>query len=313
MNDRWAWAAEEDYYRRFVGVDYFRARKIYLRALPEFSGAFVNWAFDRLNNTVTLRCAQLSDQTMENYFRVFNTFKPELVNGNPGHLYAISRFFEKKGGLTNKPEVIVSTGEVLHDFEREKIEQVFGTRIYDFYGARECPSIAGECSHGLMHLFTHSNRVEVLGCKSDGDEGEVAITTLHNFSMPLIRYRIGDEAVLGPSKCGCGSPLPTLRSVIGRTNDHFLTKDGRLIHGLYFTRFLRRIVSVEEFKIIQEDYDRIRIVLVAKKLDRKWTDQADARIREVMGVDCKVMWELVDEIPQSIGKHSYTSSMLFKG
>ena len=65
-----------------------------------------------------------------------------------------------------------------------------------------------------------------------------------------------------------------MRSVIGRTNDHFLTKDGRLIHGLYFTKFLRRIVSIEEFKIIQEDYDRVRIVLVAKKLDRKWTDQA---------------------------------------
>ena len=42
VSDRWALAAEEDYYRRFVGVDYFHARKISLRTLPEFRATLTN-------------------------------------------------------------------------------------------------------------------------------------------------------------------------------------------------------------------------------------------------------------------------------
>jgi len=85
---------------------------------------------------------------------------------------------------------------------REEIEFVFGTKAYDFYGSREVSNIAGECDAGRMHLFDFWNCVEVLDDTktrqvSTGQEGAVAITNVFNYSMPLIRYDIGDMACSG--------------------------------------------------------------------------------------------------------------------
>jgi len=310
---RWALAAEEYYYRHFVGIDHFRARKVLLRRDYMTPKGIRRLYSERIENTVMLGCLQLSKSRLERYLRVFNAYKPELIQGNASYLYAISRFLEKRGTLVSKPKAIVSMSEVLHDFMRETIERAFGAKVYDFYGTREAPSIAGECSQGLMHIFTYQNQVEALESLSSQGK-ELAITTLHNFSMPLIRYRIGDEAILGPRSCSCGCQLPTLKSIIGRTADYFLTKDGRLVHGFIFILMLRRNRSIESFKIIQEDYDRIRMLVVAETLDKRWTDLVDEKTRELMGINCKVVWELVDEIPESAGgKYSFASSMLYKG
>ena len=80
---------------------------------------------------------------------------------------------------------------------RQKIENIFGTKLYDFYGSREAACIAAECKYGLMHVFSFNNYVEILDNNDqpveEGEEGKVIITNLHNYSMPLIRYEITER------------------------------------------------------------------------------------------------------------------------
>lgn len=196
---------------------------------------------------------------------------------------------------------------------RERIESVFGVKVYDFYGAREAQAIAGECSHGLLHVFTFNNHVELLNLKSGGDEGEVIITLLHSFSMPFIRYRIGDVAASGPSRCSCGCPLPTLKRITGRIVDYFVREDGGLVYGLYFIRLLRVNRWVKSFQVIQEDYKRVRIIVAVERVDKSWIKYVEDQIRLTMGLDCKVIWEFVNEIPKTVsGKHLYVKSLLYR-
>ena len=50
----------------------------------------------------------------------------------------------------------------------------------------------------------------------DGELGEVVVTSLDNFLMPLIRYKIGDLAIKSKkiSKCKCGRSLPILKKLL---------------------------------------------------------------------------------------------------
>ena len=70
------------------------------------------------------------------------------------------------------------------------------------------------------------NLVEVINKNgepcSPGEEGEIALTNLTNYSMPIIRYKIGDFGILKePSECSCGCNYPMLKKVIGRKTDIF--------------------------------------------------------------------------------------------
>ena len=52
------------------------------------------------------------------------------------------------------------------------------------------------------------------------------VTPLYGYAMPLLRYRLGDIAELGPPT-PCSDGLPTLRAILGRDRHVFRTREGR--------------------------------------------------------------------------------------
>jgi phenylacetate-CoA ligase len=203
---------------------------------------------------------------------------------------------------------------------REQIEAVFATKVYNFYGATEVGSIAGECKEGLMHIFSFYNNVEILDNKdqpvNNGEEGRVIVTNLYNYLMPLIRYEIGDMALLGPKRCKCGNVLPTLENVTGRITDWFIKEDETTISPMFFMflfmpKYRKRFLK--KFQIIQEDYKKIRILIVTENSKEIPQKEIDEKIKQMMGKDCKIIWEFVDEIPKTkSGKYIYIKSLVWR-
>ncbi len=152
-----------------------------------------------------------------------------------------------------RPKAVISTGETLNKWRREIIEEAFG-RVYNFYGAREAPSIAGECSDGSLHVFSFNNLVEILddsGRKAPSRVlGNVVVTPLHNYAMPLIRYEIGDMARAVEGRCPCGSILPRMGRIEGRTTEFVVRRDGSLLGGEFFEGVFRVEGWVREFQVI---------------------------------------------------------------
>jgi len=145
----------------------------------------------------------------------------------------------------------------------------------------------------------------------DGIEGELIVTLLTNYAMPLLRYRIGDRGVLAPAGTGWqGQSARVLKGVTGRTTDAFRSQNGTLIDGEYFTHLLYFRDWISQFQIVQKDYARIlvRIVRCGEQPANAERQIADG-VRAVMGSGCHVEFDYCDRIePGASGKYRYTIS-----
>jgi phenylacetate-CoA ligase len=319
---KWSNATNKYYYHNMLGIDEMHCKKVILWGSERdiFEGTIglrakiSNW----LTNTIFLNSFRMTKEDMEKYVKIINQYKPELIRGYASSLYELCKFAEMNDLKIFTPKVLVSAAETLNDYMREKIESVFGTKVYNFYGSREVNGIAGECREGSMHIFIFSNYVEILDYHNlpvtEGREGKIIVTNLHNYSMPLIRYEIGDTGILESRRCKCGNQLPILKKITGRITDHFIKKDGTIIHGEYFTHLFYLKDWIKTFRVIQEDYDKIRILAVPQgKINEIEKKDIENKIKLVMGKDCKIYWEFLEEIskPKS-GKHLYTQSLLYE-
>lgn len=229
--------------------------------------------------------------------------------GHPENLYDLARFAGLERIAPNPPASIVTGGANLFSWMRPEIEQVFRSQVFDRYGSREARGLAGECNqHAGLHVCMPSAYFEIL--RQDGtptrpgELGEVVVTTLRNYSMPLLRYRIGDLAAWSDRHCACGRQWPLLEEIAGRTRDLFRRRDGSRV------RITESTFSVEQwiwkFQVIQEDYDLVRARLVPHANSPISDDQRErgierirGAIRDLMGEQCTVEVTLTDHIDAS--------------
>ncbi len=273
-----------------------------------------------LSNELWLNTFRITPQLMHSYVRQLNAFKPVQILAYAESAYELARFIEREGLEVYAPKSIMTSAGTLYPQMRAKIEQVFRAPVFNRYGSREVGDIASECGqHRGLHICPLTHYVEILRtdgtAAAPGEVGEVVVTLLTNFSMPFIRYRIGDMASWAEAACPCGCAWPMLKEVTGRVSDTFSTRDGSKVHGEYFTHLFYFRDWVEKFQVIQEDFEHVRILLVA--LDKAADTQTYAKdledithkIRLVLGDACQVEYSFVDHIPPSAsGKYRYTIS-----
>jgi phenylacetate-CoA ligase len=267
-----------------------------------------NWLFNRkLVNSFTM-----SESDMGELVSTWNRFKPAIIWTYVDSILEFARFVSRNGLEVVAPRAIVTTAGTLHESAREIIEGALKTRVLNQYGSREVGVIGCETpgSDGLR-LCEWKHYIEVVDdqgnqCPS-GIEGEIVITCLENYSMPLIRFKIGDRGVL----CDDGL-VKRLAGVSGRVTDHFVLRDGSLVHGEYFTHLFYFRNWVKRFQVIQTEYDQVicRVVLHQDPVSEDLMD-IEVKVKLVMGKNCVVRFDFVDEIlPSKSGKYLYTRSEL---
>src|ERR1035438_2479361 len=103
----------------------------------------------------------------------------------------------------------------LLEHQRRAIEEAFKTRVFDQYGQAEMQSFWYECEAGRMHAHPLAGITEILRPDGTpaalGEMGEVVLTGLVNYAMPLVRYRVGDTARFATESCSCGRGMPVDR------------------------------------------------------------------------------------------------------
>jgi phenylacetate-CoA ligase len=198
---------------------------------------------------------------------------------------------------------------------REKLEQVFGCAVYNLYGSREVSDIAWELpqKRGLW-APPWANFIEIVdddgSTVAAGTEGNIVVTSLTNYAMPLVRYWIGDRGALMPQH-QTGPGVQVLSHVSGRTVDTFRRRDQTLVDGEYFTHLLYFRPWVWKFQVVQTSHTRLlfKIVLANGSAPKAELDDITTRSRLAMGGDCHVDFEFSEEIPAlPSGKFRYTIS-----
>ena len=274
---------------------------------------------DYFLNTTRLNSFVLTPESIEKYVDHLNRTQPKLIIAYVQSIYAIAIYAKKNGLKVRAQNGIHAAAGTVHPFMRKEIESVFQCKVYNYYGSREAGSIASECSaHNGLHIMMDHTYVEVVDndgrqC-NPGEVGNILITTLNNFSMPLIRYQIGDIGALSePGDCSCACNYPKLESVLGRTTDLFRTEDGSVVMPEYFIHLIGVVCNkgaIKLFQVVQEAIDRIRVIMV---LETDLLDETRLEIEEkiklVMGANCLVIFDIVNDIPKTkTGKYLYTIS-----
>ncbi len=180
-------------------------------------------------------------------FRKFNEslikFEPEIILGYANSLALFANFLKENGLRTCSPKGIITSAEVLSDEARTVIQETFHSPVFNRYGCREFSVIASECEeHSGLHIMAEGLYVEIVDGAGQpvaaGEIGDILVTDLLNFGMPLVRYQIGDRGSWAVGVCPCGRSLPRLQSIAGRVTDFVVGSDQRLILGVFLATYV---------------------------------------------------------------------------
>jgi phenylacetate-CoA ligase len=261
-----------------------------------------------LDRAVYLDTIHLTDAKVAAFAAELRRHRPGLVFGHAHSLYLVACHLKKTGVLDIRPDGIISTAMVLHDYQRKVIADVFGTPVTNRYGCEEVSLIASQCeAHAGLHVNADNVYVEA----PTGTPGPLVVTDLVNRAMPLVRYAIGDVAVGAGRTCTCGRGLPLLDRIEGREADYVVTPAGTLVSGISLTEnFALLIDGTAQVQIVQETVHDLRIRLVAGEgFGPASRGQIEKLVRDTFGPTVRFEVELVDAIPQEpSGKYRFCIS-----
>src|SRR5262249_50657222 len=127
------------------------------------------------------------------------------------------------------------------------------------------------------------------------------ITDLNNFSVPLIRYRIGDLAVAmdNAKPCPCGRGLPRIGQIIGRSQGMIVCANGTWLPTTFFAHLFKDYdYAVQQFQIVQKERGAFEIRIVkADQFSESAIQEILQSLRKFTGPETHIDVTYVDEIP----------------
>lgn len=260
------------------------------------------WRYNYPGNAILFSTTHISAESAPAYARALRDFRPELIDGYPSALLALSRLAKSQHLALPRPRAIIVTAETLSDGARQEIQEAFGAGLSNQYASSEPSCFWCDCEHGIMHQNPEYGISEILdenGAEvAPGQSGEVVVTSFLNRVMPLIRYRLGDMAVRGPdAMCACGRSMPRVESIVGRTDD-ILFIPGRGYVGRLDPVF-KGVTDILEAQIVQDSLETLTVLLVpadgfAESTERLLRDN----ILKKVGNQVTLTIRRVDRIPR---------------
>lgn len=272
---------------------------------------------DALLNRVTVDSRALDPGRAAGTLERLRRFRPAYAYGYTSMLLAFADVIEASGpgGDALGLRAAIYTSESCLPTQARRLELVLGCPVTPEYGCSEVDIIAFGCPRGGLHVNAESICVEIIPCdEAPAGAGEVVITDLNNTLMPMLRYRLGDLARHGAGSCPCGSTLPLLAEVTGRSQGQFfLTRRGTRIHSQTLAYLFEEWAAdgwpLHQFQMIQEALGHLRIELAVTPGGALDLEAATARIRaeveEILEEPCRIDVEVVDAVDAGRGGRKF--------
>lgn len=212
------------------------------------------WQHNPIYNEVQFSPFTMSEQNLPKYIEEIARYKPEYLHGYPSAIDIIAEFIlrNRLEGQIPRIKAAFLASEGCSEFQRQRIESAFRTRVFSWYGHTERLIFGGECEkttdyhqipdYGLLEVVDESGAT----CK-EHERGEIVGTGFLNRCLPLVRYRTGDYAEKIDYRCACGRNWDRFRNVEGhRKQEMVIGKTGARIsiaalnmHGALFDKVIR--------------------------------------------------------------------------
>jgi len=226
-------------------------------------------------------------------------FDPKLIRGTPSYLRLLAEAMAERGieGLGDR--VVRTEGEVTDEETRRYLESSFKCKVFDEYSSWDFGNGAWQCTKREgYHIDADLLILEVVRGNeqvSPGERGEIVVTNLLNYAMPLIRYRVGDIGVLDDKTCSCGRGLPLLKSIEGREADCFTLPSGQLVTPRTIMTVIQGTPGVSRYQAVQESMNQVRIELMRRGNEPDVSkDELVARCHNILGEDIEIEVSITD-------------------
>lgn len=235
-------------------------------------------------------------------------YKPKYLITVPSFLLKMIEYAENHGINYKKSSVYgaVCIGESLRnqDFTdselAKKIKEKWNIQLFSTYASTEMSTAFAECEFqkgGHHHpeliiaeiLDNEGNNV------SEGEDGELVVTTLGVEALPLLRFKTGDLVRGHYEKCKCGRNTMRLGPVVGRKKQMIKYK-GTTIYPPAMNDILNGFESIALYQIIIKNSelgtDEILVKLSCENADDDFLHEVRDRFRAKLRVAPKI--ELVE-------------------
>jgi phenylacetate-CoA ligase len=181
---------------------------------------------------------------------------------------------------------------------RARIESAFGARCVDHTGASEVGATGFSCeARDCVHLIESEFVVEVIDPSTgrlagEGTEGELVLTNLGRWGMPVVRYRTGDRVRAVRGRCACGRTFVRLMGgILGRVDD-MITVRGVNVFPSALEGIVRRFAEIEEFAIevyADRGMDEVRLLVETRAADAQpLCDRVRDAVHAGLSLRCQV-------------------------
>jgi phenylacetate-CoA ligase len=288
----------------------FRDRCVILRGhVVETASNGIYWKKALFGRWLVMSSHHMTEETLPAYIDRIRRFRPRFIHAYPSTAVILARYM-REHEIKPFPTVkaILCGSENLYPWQRSLLTEVFGCRVFSWYGNSEQTVLAGECEESThYHIFPEYSIVELIGrdgrpVRGSGAMGEVVTTNLTNYVCPLIRYRTMDVAVATEKRCSCGREYPLLEKVEGRLQEFIVTRGGHLISVTPINYESGAFENIKQFQMYQEEIGELIMKIVRKPTyTEKDTLQLTQELRWQLGDDVNVHVHFVDEIPRTEG------------
>ena len=214
---------------------------------------------------------------------------------------------------------IISASELLKENVREELKKIFDCDVVSRYANEENGILGQDCleNNHEIHLNVADYYFEFLKLDEDkpaknGELARIVVTDLWNYALPMIRYDTGDLAIVGESECSVKSDI-VIKEIFGRKVDLIYDINENPVSPHMITNNMWDIEDVKQFKFIQEDKDKYKLLLNMENSKKCDEDLIINRFKKILGSDSKIEIEYTDKIPAlKSGKVKYIEN-LYRG
>jgi phenylacetate-CoA ligase len=198
---------------------------------------------------------------------------------------------------------IIFGSERSSDAMKRQVKDLLGVEhLFDIPGMTELygPGTGLDCiHHSGIHYWADYYIIEILDPDtlkpvSEGEIGEMVVTTLTKEAVPLIRYRTRDLTRLIPGTCPCGSVLPRHDRLLGRSDDMIIFRAVNIYPGQ-----VDHVLS--GIKGIGSEYQ----IIVDRKEDGR--DHMRIKVESAQGVEADQFEDLANRISREVKKQIMVS------
>ncbi|MBS1818070.1 MAG: phenylacetate--CoA ligase family protein [Acidobacteria bacterium] len=266
-----------NYLREFYVTDWrlgMRSAALHYSGHPEFAGRYTGqpdqdnyvgtrqFVFRVLHNRILYppyASSESGDDTIvAAWYDALRRRPPFLLETMEFNILALLKYIEDRGlPRLRIPRMFVLA--TLSDGLRRRLEEAFASEVFNRFGPHEMEGVGFEChEHRGIHLAIDSVHPEFLDEEDrpvgPGEWGRLILTDLDSYTMPLIRYELGDIGSYVDQPCPCGRRFPLMNGIGCRMRDRLVGIDGRPLVP-------RPLISAAQ------DDDAVRFVQIAQAPD----------------------------------------------